>query len=166
MMRVVLFGIFGILLTSTTVSGFAQTDSEIFPEWIKTTIKFWADGLMTDTEFKNAIEYLIEQQIIVIDKPASGFDAILPTDSAKIISGVSFVGLDLSGVNFVDATIIDVDFSGADLSGKSFSGATLYNVDFTNANLTNSDLSNQDFSDMKFHGTILRNADLSGTHSK
>ncbi|KFM19450.1 hypothetical protein AAA799P11_00774, partial [Marine Group I thaumarchaeote SCGC AAA799-P11] len=28
----------------SAVPGFAQTDSEIFPEWIKTTIKFWAEG--------------------------------------------------------------------------------------------------------------------------
>ena len=71
MMRVVLVCIFGILLASVTTSGFAQTDSEIFPEWIKITIKFWADGLMTDTELKNTLEYLIEKQIIIIDKPTT-----------------------------------------------------------------------------------------------
>jgi len=53
MMRGTLIGIFGILLVSSTTLGFAQTDSEIFPEWVKTTIKFWADGLVTDTELKN-----------------------------------------------------------------------------------------------------------------
>jgi len=100
MMRGTLIGIFGILLLSATTLGFAQTDSEIFPEWVKTTIKFWADGLVTDTELKNAIEYLIEKQIIVIDTPTEEFSEILPTSSAKIISGVSFVGLDLKGVDF------------------------------------------------------------------
>ncbi len=43
MMRVALVGLFGILLTIATAPGFAQIDSEIFPEWIKTTIKFWVD---------------------------------------------------------------------------------------------------------------------------
>jgi len=52
MMREPLIGIFGILLLSSVTLGFAQTDSEIFPEWVKTTIKFWADGVMTDTELK------------------------------------------------------------------------------------------------------------------
>ena len=147
MMRILLVGLFGILLTSTITPGFAQTDSEIFPEWIKTTIKFWADGLVTDTEFKNALEYLIEKQIIVIDKPINELSEILPT-TAKVISGVSLVEVDLSEVDFEGATIIDVDFSGSDLSGKDFSGMTLRNVNFTNTNLSDSNLSNQDFSNM------------------
>jgi len=46
MMRGILIGIFGILLVSGITLGFAQTDSEIFPEWVKTTMKFWAEGLV------------------------------------------------------------------------------------------------------------------------
>ncbi len=164
MMRILLVGLFGILLTSVTTYGFAQTDSEIFPEWIKNTIKFWADGLVTDMEFKNAIEYLIEKQIIVIDKPTVEINDLLPTDSVKVISGISLVGLDLSEVDFTGATIINVDFSGADLSGTDFSGMTLHNVNFTNTNLSNSNLSNQDLSNTEFRGTILKNANLSGTN--
>ena len=163
MMRGILIGLFGILLISTTL-GFAQTDSEIFPEWVKNTIKFWADGLVTDTELKNALEYLIEQQIIVIDKPTTNLSEMFPTSSAKVISGVSFVGLDLTGVDFTGATITNVDFSGANLSGKDFSGMILSNVSFTNTNLSDTNLSNQDFSNMELRGTILKNANLSGTN--
>jgi len=95
MLRGALIGIFGILLVSTATAGFAQTDSEIFPEWVKSTMKFWADGLVTDTELKNALEFLIEKQIIMIDEPTVGFGGILSTSSEKVISGISLMGLDL-----------------------------------------------------------------------
>jgi len=135
MMRGALIGIFGILLLSTTTLGFAQTDSEIFPEWVKTTIKFWADGFVTDAELKNAIEYLIETKIIVIDKSTVEFSEVFPISSTKVISGISLVGLDLSGVDFAGATIIDVDFSGTDLSGKDFTDANLTLADLTNSKI-------------------------------
>ncbi len=158
-----LITIFGILLLGTITLGFAQTDSEIFPEWLKTTMKFWADGLVTDAELKNVIEYLVEHQIIVIDKTTVEINMLVPTLSDKVISGVSFVGLDLTGVDFTGATITNVDFSGADLSGKDFSRIILRDINFTNTNLSDTNLSNQDFSNMELRGTILKNADLSNS---
>jgi hypothetical protein len=37
-----------LIVIGFVTPGFSQSDSEIFPEWIKTTIKFWAEGMMTD----------------------------------------------------------------------------------------------------------------------
>ena len=43
-----------------------QTSSTI-PEWIKPVAKWWSEGQIPDEEFVKAINYLIENQIIVVD---------------------------------------------------------------------------------------------------
>ena len=55
MIRGAVITISALIILGFTTPGFAQSDSEIFPEWIKTTIKFWAEGMMTDTELKSII---------------------------------------------------------------------------------------------------------------
>ncbi|KAG2477133.1 MAG: Peptidase [Nitrosopumilales archaeon] len=42
------------------------------PSWIKTTAGFWVDGFSSDNEFVNAIEFLINEGVIVIPPIASG----------------------------------------------------------------------------------------------
>jgi len=42
------------------------TDTPIVPEWIKNNAEWWSQGEVDDTTFKNAIGFLIEQQIIDI----------------------------------------------------------------------------------------------------
>ena len=42
------------------------------PGWIKTTTGFWVDGVSSDTEFVNAIEFLIKEGVIVIPPTAAG----------------------------------------------------------------------------------------------
>ena len=41
-------------------------DSKDIPTWIKQTVGFWVDGHTTNTEFINAIQYLVKQGIIVL----------------------------------------------------------------------------------------------------
>ncbi len=48
------------------------TPSPKVPSWIKTTAGFWVDGFSSDNEFVNAIEFLINEGIIVIPPTASG----------------------------------------------------------------------------------------------
>ncbi|MEM3007199.1 MAG: tetratricopeptide repeat protein [Candidatus Nitrosotenuis sp.] len=38
------------------------------PLWVKDVAKLWADGLITDKEFLNAIEYLVEKGYILIEE--------------------------------------------------------------------------------------------------
>ncbi len=45
----------------------ASAQDNSVPGWIKDTAKFWADGVITDGEFLNAIKHLVENQIIVIE---------------------------------------------------------------------------------------------------
>ena len=40
------------------------------PSWIKNTAGWWADNLIIDNEFVNAVEFLIKEGIIKIDATA------------------------------------------------------------------------------------------------
>lgn len=62
--------LFSIALISIVASGilfshYASAEQEI-PSWIKKIITLWAEGQISDTEFTNAMEYLIENNIIKI----------------------------------------------------------------------------------------------------
>ena len=48
------------------------TPSDEVPGWIKTTAGFWVDGFSSDNEFVNAIQFLINEGVIVIPQTASG----------------------------------------------------------------------------------------------
>jgi len=48
------------------------------PEWIKNNALWWSDGLIADEEFFSALEYLIEQKILMVPKPASTSEPALP----------------------------------------------------------------------------------------
>ncbi len=50
-----------------TPSVFAE---EKVPDWIKNNAGWWADALITDNEFVNAIEFLIKEEIIQVDAKA------------------------------------------------------------------------------------------------
>lgn len=61
----------------------SQSAYALVPDWVKNTARWWADGLVTEREFLNAIEYLVENGIIKIDEtPANQQVVITPTDSA------------------------------------------------------------------------------------
>ncbi|MCZ6583310.1 MAG: hypothetical protein O6746_00180 [Thaumarchaeota archaeon] len=48
------------------------------PEWIKNNALWWSDGLIADKEFFSAIEYLIDQKILMVPIPASTNEPALP----------------------------------------------------------------------------------------
>jgi len=41
------------------------------PQWIKITMGYWADGLTTDKEFLNAVEFLANEGVIKVVEPTS-----------------------------------------------------------------------------------------------
>jgi len=46
-------------------SGVWAADSDVtIPDWVKSTAGWWAEGLVTDREFVDAIEYMVKNQII------------------------------------------------------------------------------------------------------
>jgi len=42
------------------------------PKWIKTNAKWWAEGLISDSDFVPALQYLIKERIIIISETKSG----------------------------------------------------------------------------------------------
>ena len=60
----------GLVVALIVISGigivFSQTEQ--IPSWIKTTAAFWVDGVTTDHEFISAMEFLIDNGVIVIPK--------------------------------------------------------------------------------------------------
>jgi len=48
---------------------FAQEDENLIPRWIKIIANAWADNEINDFEYIQALKYLIENDIIILDKP-------------------------------------------------------------------------------------------------
>ena len=59
-----------ISLTSTSV--FTQSNSNV-PEWIKNNAGWWADGTIDDTAFVQGIEYLIENNILLVSSQTTNW---------------------------------------------------------------------------------------------
>jgi len=60
-----------VLVTGTMSPVFSNAfaeESDIFPSWVKNVFKFWANGDVTDTDLKNALEFLLREKIIDLEK--------------------------------------------------------------------------------------------------
>ena len=55
-----------MIIIMTTIYSFDVLASEDIPNWIKTVALLWGQGTITNAEFVSAMEYLIEQKIIVV----------------------------------------------------------------------------------------------------
>ena len=56
--------IFSILLVSISINA---ADAQSVPEWVKNNALWYGQGTISETEFLNAIKFLIENDVIVID---------------------------------------------------------------------------------------------------
>ena len=74
---VITFSIIAISLLSFT---YAQTNS-LIPSWIKNTASFWVDDQISDQEFLNALQFLVNEGILVIP---SETDESLDTEVLEI----------------------------------------------------------------------------------
>ena len=48
--------------------------AESVPEWVKNTAGWWATDAISETEFVNAIEFLVNEEIIQVSDTTSGKD--------------------------------------------------------------------------------------------
>ncbi|MBI3640663.1 MAG: hypothetical protein HY223_10210 [Thaumarchaeota archaeon] len=78
---VVLFTSVGFLLGSINAS--AQQNS--IPSWIKNTAKWWGDGQISDDEFLKAIQWLIDQKILVVHQVNNLAQTSQPTQENKTV---------------------------------------------------------------------------------
>ncbi len=69
-MNYILLMILGVICASVlSVPVFAQNESSDIPLWIKVVASAWVDDKIDDLEYKNAISFLIESNIIKIKNP-------------------------------------------------------------------------------------------------
>ena len=52
------------------VSFDALAEESLIPSWIKNTANFWGDDQISDTEFLNALQYMVKEGILKIPPPA------------------------------------------------------------------------------------------------
>ena len=76
-----------IVIPSTTVSASdVDSSSEYVPEWIKTNAGWWADGILSDDEFVNGLQFLITNGIVnvlehVQESSSSQQNLVMTSDS-------------------------------------------------------------------------------------
>lgn len=64
---------------------YSQTDK--IPSWIKDSTSLWTQGIVTDDEFINMLQYLVTQEILVIPnkQEQSSIATVIPTDDTKYL---------------------------------------------------------------------------------
>ena len=87
-----------ILLIAVFPLAISYTNAESVPSWIKNTALWYGEGTITESEFLNAIKFLIENKIIVIEgqeeKPQSKtFNVIIPNGNSKMGNAGLFIPL-------------------------------------------------------------------------
>jgi len=84
-------------------SGVDDPTPAIIPSWIKTTTGYWVDGFSSDDEFVNAMQFLIDEGIIVIPPTASGGETAAEIPSwIKTTTGY-WVNNKITDVEFINA---------------------------------------------------------------
>ena len=90
--------IFSILLVSFS-GNFANAES--IPEWVKNNALWYGQGNISETEFLNAIKFLIENDVLIIEiadnEPPKNIDAtvIIPNGNFDVSSSAFYMPLNL-----------------------------------------------------------------------
>jgi len=104
--------IFSIILASFS-GNFA--DAESIPEWVKNNALWYGQGNISETEFLNAIKFLIENDILAIksveNKPSKNIDAtvIIPNGNSDIDSVGFYLPLNLEIAANTNVTWVNDD---------------------------------------------------------
>ncbi len=74
--------------------------AEAVPDWIKNTAKWWVEGKITETEFLNAIKFLIEKNVIIIEqkeaKPVNTVaNVVIPNGNSEVGNVGFYIPLNL-----------------------------------------------------------------------
>ncbi len=94
-------GIFAVAFSLQITYGEEQTS---IPEWVKGIASYWVDGNITDDEFAEAIEFLLENEIITI----SGYGKI-DIQEEEFVTMALTVSTDKE--TYVSGDIIDVSIT-------------------------------------------------------
>jgi len=72
MRKILLFAVISVLIVSVSVTSISAQSQINIPAWVKGVANFWVEGNISDTEFGEAISFLIEQNIIRVEMPDDG----------------------------------------------------------------------------------------------
>lgn len=92
--------IFSIILVSVIVS---EVNAESVPEWIKNNALWYGQGTISETEFLNAIKFLIENDIIMIENK----DISSPQNSIATIT-IPNGNFDITGAGFYSPLNLEI----------------------------------------------------------
>ena len=75
-------------------------DAQTVPEWIKNTALWYGQGSISEAEFLNAIKFLVEEGILVIQIPGPGptvqkASVIIPNGNSEMSAGGFYLPLNL-----------------------------------------------------------------------
>ena len=93
--------IFSVLLVSLSIN---IANAESIPEWVKNNALWYGQGNISETEFLNAMKFLIQEGIIVVDtedtKDVESFDIIdatvvIPNGNSDVASAGFYLPLNL-----------------------------------------------------------------------
>ena len=84
MKKLVIFFAITLVTISSLFLTASATDSNI-PEWVKNTAKWYGDDKISETEFLNAIKFLVDNNIITLDSNTDLTNSFANQESATVI---------------------------------------------------------------------------------
>jgi plastocyanin len=93
--KISIIAVISVLLFGSMVF-YSSASAESLPQWIKNTALWYGEGLISETEFLNAIKFLLENDLIVIDEETDDIVSADLTSSVLIPNG----NYDVSGTSF------------------------------------------------------------------
>jgi len=118
--------VFSILLVSVSVN---LVNAETIPEWVKNNALWYGQGVISETEFLNAIKFLIENEVLVIEDSEMKFSksidttVIIPNGNSDIANVGFYLPLNLeipasTTVTWVNDDSVQHNIQSQDDSGK------------------------------------------------
>ena len=103
--------IFSIILISFSVN-FANAESA--PEWVKNTALWYGEGIISESEFLNMVKFLIENDIIVIEKELQisadmNPEILIPNGNFDVSGSSFYMPLNLETVTGATVTWVNED---------------------------------------------------------
>lgn len=93
--KISIIAVCGVLFLGSMMF-YPSASAESLPQWIKNTALWYGEGSISETEFLNAIKFLLENDLIVIDEETDNIVSADLTSSVLIPNG----NYDVSGTSF------------------------------------------------------------------
>jgi len=101
---VLILGTMSSMVAPFSSNAFAD-ESKIFPDWVKTVFKFWANGDISDAELKTALEFLIKENILDVSNNKGTIAPKPDASSSNNIKSVDDPGFFSAAKNSIDEIV-------------------------------------------------------------